>query len=173
MTALCRSLVVSPGWASLAIALVSLVTLAGAWAFELWGYAPCKLCLEQRWAYYLAVPAGIVIWLAAVRPDLQRIGLLLLAFVFLGNALFGAYHAGIEWGFWPGPADCGIARPMQPSASVNDFMQQLSRVQIKSCNEAALRIMGLSLAGWNGLIALALAAFAACAAAHGSRTVSQ
>jgi len=35
-----------------------------------------------------------------------------------------------------------------------------------SCTEAAWRFLGLSLAGWNVLISLALAAFAALAAAR-------
>ena len=31
---------------------VSVLTIAGAWAFELAGYAPCPLCLQQRWPWY-------------------------------------------------------------------------------------------------------------------------
>ncbi|NMD07746.1 MAG: disulfide bond formation protein B, partial [Phyllobacteriaceae bacterium] len=41
---------------SLLIALVALATIIGAWIFEFAGYAPCELCLQQRWAYYAGVP---------------------------------------------------------------------------------------------------------------------
>ena len=43
-------------------------TIAGAWFFELvLKLKPCPLCLEQRWAYYIGVPLGLVVALAAWR----------------------------------------------------------------------------------------------------------
>ena len=37
---------------------MALATIVGAWIFEYLGYAPCELCLLQRWAYYAAIPFG-------------------------------------------------------------------------------------------------------------------
>src|SRR6266436_1439655 len=83
--------------AALAVAIIAAATLAGAWFFQLvLDIRPCPLCLEQRYAYYLAVPLGALIAVAAAR-DAPR------AVLYAG---LGAYHAGVEWGFWKGPTDC-------------------------------------------------------------------
>ena len=157
-------------------------TITGAWAFQAAGYLPCELCLKQRYAYYAGVPlaAAVVLLAARGRPrNLVALGLGLLAVLFAASAVFGVYHAGVEWGFWPGPADCtgGVA----PAASMEDFMQQLHTTKIVRCDAVAIRILGLSLAGWNAVVSLILAGVAALGAARagaepkpqGSRTESQ
>ncbi len=54
--------------AALAITLIAAATLAGAWFFQLvLEILPCQLCLEQRYAYYLAVPLGALVALAAAK----------------------------------------------------------------------------------------------------------
>ena len=49
-------------------------------------------------------------------------------------------------------------------AGMGDFLKQLETARIVSCTEAAGRFLGLSMAGWNAVVSLALAAFAAAAA---------
>ena len=71
------------------------------------GYQPCPLCLQQRWAYYAAIPA-LFVGADSARRASGRIGpagalLLLISLAFLANAALGIYHAGAEWKFWPGP----------------------------------------------------------------------
>jgi disulfide bond formation protein DsbB len=162
-------------------------TVGTALGFQhLGGYVPCKLCLEQRLPYYVGIPLMALAWLAAVsraptwipRALLGLGGLLMLYGFYLG-----AYHAGVEWGWWPGPTDCSGA-PATPGA-MGDFLSQLQTTHVVSCTEAAWRFLGLSLAGWNALISLALAAVAfasllgrpepreATIAHHGSSSVSQ
>src|SRR4051812_22835370 len=52
--------------AALAVAILAAATLAGAWFFQLvLDIRPCPLCLEQRYAYYLAVPLGLLVALVA------------------------------------------------------------------------------------------------------------
>ena len=84
--------------------------VAGAWFFQLvLEILPCPLCLEQRYAYYLAVPLGALIaWRAGKGCAARRVagGPRVLAVAALCNAGLGAYHAGVEWRFWPGPTDC-------------------------------------------------------------------
>lgn len=143
---------------ALAIAVGAAATIGGALVFEHgWGYVPCKLCLTQRNPYYVAIP--LALGAALLPPRWTRVGLWLLALVFIVSAGLGAYHAGVEWGFWAGPSDCGGA----PAAAGNmgDFLSRLQTTRVVSCTEAAWRFLGLSLAGWNVLISLALAAFAA------------
>jgi disulfide bond formation protein DsbB len=65
----------------------------------------------------------------------------------------------VEWGWWAGPTDCAGAPPPPPSG-MGDFLNQLQATRVVSCTEAAWRFLGLSLAGWNVLISLALGAIA-------------
>lgn len=150
--------------AALAVALGAAATIGGALVFEhVFGYVPCKLCLIQRNPYYIGIPLGL---LAALLPArYARPGLWLLALVFLVSAGLGAYHSGVEWGFFAGPSDCGGGSGAG-AGNVGDFLNQLQSTRVVSCTEAAWRFLGLSLAGWNVLISLALAAFAASAAAR-------
>ena len=125
------------------------------------GLQPCPLCLEQRIAYYVAIPLALVVAFAAARgaaPALVTAGLVLIALAMLVNAGLGVYHAGVEWKFWPGPTDC--SGPVTNLGRASDLMRQLRNVTIVRCDEAAWRFLGLSLAGYNVLISLALAAIA-------------
>lgn len=144
----------SLGTVSLILAAVSFATLAGAWAFEYAGYAPCELCLQERIPYYAAVPGGLLAaFLAERRPKLAAIILAALALGFLYDAGLSVYHAGVEWRFWPGPDTC-TGDVVQATTSLSKSLQHNNVVR---CDEAALRIFGLSLAGYNALITAALA----------------
>lgn len=148
--------------AALAVVLAAAATIGGALVFEhVFGYVPCKLCLIQRNPYYAAMPLGLVA--ALLPPSWTRAGLWILALIFLVSAGLGAYHAGVEWGFFVGPSDCGGGSGAG-AGNMGDFLNQLQNTRVVSCTAAAWRFLGLSLAGWNVLISLALAAFAAKAA---------
>ena len=126
-----------------------------------YGYAPCKLCLTERLPYYAAVPLGLVALFAPA--PLARLALGLAALALLYGAGIGVYHAGAEWGFWPGPTDCGGGTGTNPG-DVGDFLNALQTTKVVDCSVAALRVLGVSLAGWNALVAFALAVFAGTAA---------
>ena len=80
----------TPQRAALLIFLAAFATISGAWIFEYYGFAPCELCLKQRWAYYLAIPLALLVTLLAPRsPSLARAGLAMLAIVWLGSMVFG------------------------------------------------------------------------------------
>jgi disulfide bond formation protein DsbB len=111
----------------------------------------------QRNPYYLAIPIALAA--AALPAGAARVALAALAFVFIASAGLGMYHAGVEWGFFAGPSDCGGTPAATPGA-IGDFLKQLETARVLSCTEAAWRFLGLSLAGWNAVISLALAAIA-------------
>ena len=141
-----------------------IVIIGTALAFEhLGGYAPCALCLEQRNPYYWGIP---IILLGAIASNLKWPaclirGALLIAFLcLLATALIGAYHAGAEWGFWPGPESCR-AGTTATSSDAGSLLASLSNAKPPSCTVAAGRFLGVSFAGWNVLAALMLAVFAA------------
>jgi disulfide bond formation protein DsbB len=126
------------------------------------GLLPCKLCLVQRWPYYVALPLALALGLLPLSDGARRGGLGFLALIFLVSAGLGVHHAGVEWGFWEGPADCGGEAPQ--AAGMGEFLKQLETARVVSCTEAAGRFLGLSMAGWNAVVSLALAGFAAYAA---------
>jgi disulfide bond formation protein DsbB len=137
----------------------ALATIGGALIFQYgFGLTPCKLCLIQRNPYYLAMPLALAAALAPRR--LARLILGLVGIVFLVSLGLGIYHAGVEWGFWLGPSDCGGAGAAPTAGNMNDFLNQLQTTRVISCTEAAWRFLGLSLAGWNAVISLVLAVLA-------------
>jgi len=148
--------------AALATALVAAVTLAGVWFFELvLDIRPCPLCLQQRYAYYLALPLALAIAFAATRGaprSLLIAGLAILALAALANSSLGAYHAGVEWKFWQGPTDC--SGPVVDLGSAGNLLERLDTVRVIRCDEVQWRFLGLSLAGYNVLISLSMAAIA-------------
>jgi disulfide bond formation protein DsbB len=144
---------------------VAAATILGALGFEhIGGYEPCPLCLMQRTPYYIGIPivaaALVAAWLQAPRSALvvlfAAFGLLMLY-----NAGLATYHAGVEWGFWEGPAACAEA---PGGGSAADMLSELGTVTPASCTQAVWRLLGLSFAGWNVLISALLAALGLYAA---------
>lgn len=152
------------------VAFVATGTILAALGFEhIGGYQPCPLCLQQRWAYYAAIPVLFLalVLVAADRPRLAAAAFFLVALAFLANAGLGAYHSGVEWKFWPGPEGCSSTQALP--GSVTDLMANLGQSNfIARCDDSAWRLFGLSFAGWNALISLALFAGALRAASAAS-----
>ena len=149
--------------AALAVTVIAAATLAGAWFMQLvLGIQPCELCLAQRYAYYLVVPLGALIAIAAAMGAPRGalvIGLAVIALATLGNAGLGAYHSGVEWGFWQGPTAC--TGPVGSLGSAGNLLERLDSVKVVRCDEVQWKFLGLSLAGYNVLISLLMAAIAA------------
>ncbi|MDB5653976.1 MAG: disulfide bond formation protein [Tardiphaga sp.] len=148
--------------AASAIGLIAAGSLAGAWFFQLvLDILPCPLCLEQRYAYYLAVPLAAVVAVAAAKRAPRAVlvgGLLILALAALGNAGLGVYHSGVEWRFWPGPTDC--TGPVGNLGAAGSLLSRLDSVKVIRCDEVQFRFLGISLAGYSVLISLLMAAIA-------------
>jgi disulfide bond formation protein DsbB len=145
---------------ALAIGALAFVTIAGAWMFEALGYAPCDLCLEQRYAYYVGVPlAAVVFALAAARANRRLLGALfwLLALIFAANVILAIYHSGVEARLWQGPTACTGA---VGASGGGNLLEQLAKVKVVRCDAVQLRVFGLTLANWNILISAALTALA-------------
>ena len=154
-------------WPVLAMA-VSFGMLASAHAFEIFGkMAPCPLCLRQREIYWAAIAmavTGLVLW--RLKPGRRFLVALnvLLGMVFVTGAVVAAYHAGVEWKWWEGPAGCsGNFGGDLMNIDLNDALGK--RLATVSCVDAPWRMLGLSMAGWNALASAGLAALSFGAAA--------
>jgi disulfide bond formation protein DsbB len=150
-----------------AIAAVGAAAILGAWFFQYGlGLKPCPLCLEQRYAYYFAIPLAVMVVLGDRAGANRRVliaALVAIAGFMLWNAGLGVYHSGIEWKWWPGPQECSGA--LEDLRAGGSLIKQLETMSVVRCDEAAWRFLGLSLAGYNALISFALAAVALWGAA--------
>jgi disulfide bond formation protein DsbB len=150
------------GALALFLAVVSILT---ALAFQyIGGYVPCMLCLMERYAYYAAIPVLFIALALAAGDNRGWAAALffLVALAFLANAGLGVYHAGAEWKFWPGPATCGGGETLATTAG--GLLKDLQHIRVVRCDEAAVRVLGISFAGWNVIASLAIMALSLRAA---------
>jgi disulfide bond formation protein DsbB len=140
---------------ALVVFVVATATIAGAWIFQTMGYAPCELCLKERIPYYVGAPLALAAWALATRGSAFTAVLGAVALIFACGAVLGGYHAGVEWGFWPGPSDC--TGSYSAAGSTEDFLKQLNNVTVVRCDAVAVRVLGQSLAAWNAAISTVLA----------------
>lgn len=149
----------------------SIVVIGIAHVFEeVFGYLPCALCLKQRIAYYAAIGLSMLAlgMLTAGRRGFAGVLLGLVAIGYLINTGLGLYHAGVEWHWWQGPAECSAAAPLTTDAA--SLIESLQTTHRPRCDEAPWRFMFLSFAGWSAVASGAMAWLAARAGLEASRS---
>jgi len=146
----------------------SAVMLAAAHAFETFGgLAPCALCLRQREVYWAAAAVALACMIIVRLPGGPRwreASCWMLGLIFLGGAGLAAYHAGVEWKFWPGPTTCSSAGATGVQAADLQNLLAGARIAPPACDKPAWVFLGLSMAGWNSLVSLKLSVLSVCAA---------
>jgi len=111
----------------------------------------------------LALLSSALHWPAWMTRALLVVGGLLMAW----GLYLGVYHAGVEWAWWAGPTDCGVAVDLPPATGGSGgVLDDIDKIMPPFCDKAALRILGLSFAGWNVVASLFLAAVAFAGAAR-------
>ena len=131
--------------------------IAGAWGSQLFGgLVPCELCLEQRLAYYWGLPILALVLILWNRLPLAvwYVAMAIVALTFVWSTYMGGYHAGVEWGFWPGPTAC---TGTGDGVSFND-LTNIDAARVIPCDAVQFRFLGISLAGYNALVSLAIVA---------------
>lgn len=152
------------GLSTAALLLLGMAAVIGsALAFEyIGGYIPCELCLLQRKPYYIGLVIAVITLITIALRLPARVTkslILLLGVIMIVSTGLGVYHAGVEWHFWEGPSACS-ATAGAGFTGTGDILGQLNSFKGPSCTEAALRIFGISLAGWNVVTSLILTAIA-------------
>lgn len=141
--------------------------LAAAHAFETFGHlAPCALCLKERDVYWLAMVIagfGAAVDVTPLGPRWTRVISGLLGLVFVWSAGLAAYHAGVEWKWWPGPTSCSGGAGRVDAAALTALLNG-AKMSAPACDKAPFVFLGLSMAGWNAAISLGLAVLSAVAA---------
>jgi disulfide bond formation protein DsbB len=129
----------------------SAILLAAAFGFQYFaGLAPCPLCIWQRWPHAVAIALGLLIVAWPARP-LAALG----ALAMLTGAGIGVYHVGIERGWWAGPASC--TAPEVGGMDPGELLDQILATPVVLCDQVAWAFLGISMAGWNAILSLALA----------------
>jgi len=148
-------------WRWPAIALVLALSMLGAaHAFENFAYlAPCPLCLRQRevyWAIAAMTVTALLLWQIRQNPRFILAFNVMLGLVFLTGAIVAAYHAGVEYKFWPAPSGCIASEAIDIMAI--DLGNIDERQKVASCDTAPGIMPLLSMAGWNAVISLVFSA---------------
>ncbi|MEO0830271.1 MAG: disulfide bond formation protein B [Pseudomonadota bacterium] len=131
----------------------SLALLLGAWGFQyIGGLAPCKMCYWQRWPHIAAIVIGILAFAGRIRwvPLLGGLSA-------LTTAGIGIYHTGVERRWWEGPSSCSGTNQLE-GLSGADLLSTEGVGTIVMCDQVAWEMAGLSMASWNAVFSLCLAA---------------
>lgn len=130
--------------------------LAGALVFQALGFAPCDLCILQRWPHLAALVLGGAV-LALRLPDrAARAAMLGGALAALTTAGLGVYHSGVERHIFAGPDSC-TSEPVG-ALSATDLMAQITAAPLVRCDEIVWDIFGVTMPNLNALASMFFAA---------------
>lgn len=140
----------------------SAALLIGAFGFQLAGYAPCHLCLLQRWPHAVAVLIGIAAFFlrGALWPVLGGLAA-------LTTAGLGFYHTGVERGIFQGPSTCTSSGVQ--GLTPDQLLDQIMSAPLVRCDEVAWQFLSLSMASWNMILSFGLVAVWIVAAMRATR----
>jgi disulfide bond formation protein DsbB len=134
--------------------LVPAALLCGAYASQyLGGLFPCEMCWWQRYPHFAALILSVLAF--ATKGSVRTAFVALAALSLLASGLIGGFHAGVEYGWWPGLSSCTSA----VSGTGEDLLKSIMNAPLVRCDVAPWDLFGISLAGYNFLIST-LAAFA-------------
>lgn len=128
--------------------------LAGAYLFQALGWAPCKMCLWQRWPHAAAILiGGGALFLGWRSAPLIIAG----ALAALTTAGIGLYHSGVERKWWEGPASCsGNGSGLSGLEGSSLLPGATEAVSVPQCDAFEPFLFGLTMANWNALFSAAL-----------------
>ncbi len=133
--------------------LASLMVLLGAFGFQYIGeLAPCPMCIWQRWPHAIATVIAIAAMTVLWRQ--RRVLAVLGALAMVVSTGLGAFHAGVEQGWWKGPSTCSGVAPGE--LSTDELLDQIMAAPLVRCDEIVWELFGITMAGWNALISAGL-----------------
>ncbi|MCK5424095.1 MAG: disulfide bond formation protein B [Emcibacter sp.] len=140
--------------------LMSASLIAGAYGFQyIGGMDPCDLCWTQRYAHFAILglsgiglliksTANIMGWATTLAIDVSIIA--------------AGYHAGVEQKWWKGPDTC-TSSGIDQNADMESLFDNMMEANLVLCDEIPWEMFGISMAGYNFLISLAVGTFVAFA----------
>jgi len=125
------------------------------------GLRPCELCHWQRYPYVATIVLGLAGFVAARKLPRGRLAPAIAALagvIFVVGAGIAFFHVGVEHKWWEGTNACGAGGGA--IQSIDELRRMLEGAPIVRCDEPAWTMAGISMAGYNMLVSLALAAIA-------------
>ena len=124
---------------------VPALLLAGAYIAQYgFGLYPCEMCWWQRYPLFAAIGLAL---LSTFAPG-RGFWLALAGAAIVISGFIGAFHAGVEYGWWQGVTGCATTI----SGTEGDALAAIMNAPLIRCDTAPWTLMGVSLAGWNALI---------------------
>lgn len=153
-----RQILENPKYLAAAVALSSLAILSAAWISQYgFGLDPCQLCFYQRKPYMVNIALGIVAFLLAGKNRKAALGVLFLCGVgFTADAAIAAFHVGVEQHWWKGLESCSNYA-MPENATLEEMKKFITSRAPVRCDVPAFVLFGVSMAGYNFLLASGLA----------------
>jgi len=153
------------------VLMASVIVLGTALVSQYWGgLLPCELCLLQRWPWAAAIAISLVA-LIADRPAMLPWAALLLAIVFAFGMAVAFYHVGVEQHWFAGPSACTASS--SGALTVEDMKRLIIGTQPVLCDRVQWSLLGVSMAGWNLLASLGMAAICAEVCRRSRRSASR
>lgn len=118
----------------------------GQYGFDLY---PCEMCWWQRYPHFAALALAVASYAAAPKRAL----VMLAAGGLLASGLIGAFHAGVEYGWWEGITGCASAVPDGGGSALDNILA----APLVRCDAAPWTLLGISLAGFNFIFSTAAA----------------
>lgn len=110
------------------------------------GLYPCEMCHWQRWPHDAAIVAALFSF-ATRRDAVARFLVGLAALAILTSGAIGAFHAGVEYGWWPGITSCA-------TTAAGTSLEAIINAPIVRCDTPQWTLFGISLAGFNALFSI-------------------
>ncbi len=131
------------------LALLLPVSLLGGAYIAQFGFnlSPCEMCWWQRYPHFAALIPALLSFVAG-SPNFRRVLVALAAFAILSSAFYGAFHAGVEYGWWEGNTKCSS----MITGSGEEFAKAILKAPLTRCDVAPWSLFGISLAGYNFLL---------------------
>ena len=118
------------------------------------GFAPCSLCLIQRYPHILVTITSV--WLIFFRTQnvfLYPVNTLVMAL----SIILASYHVGVEQSIFQGPQSCSSSNlSLVSEKSAEALLKEILNTSVVRCNEVTWSFMGLSMATWNLILSIGL-----------------
>jgi len=133
---------------------VSILVLLTVYYLEFFqGIAPCKLCIYQRFPYFIIILLAIS-FLLIKNQNLKKITFIFYIFIFASSLTVSVHHFGVENSFWNALTNCESY--FKTLSNSNDLKEYLLNKDYVSCSDVSFKFLGISLAGYNVIISFIL-----------------
>jgi disulfide bond formation protein DsbB len=131
---------------------VPVLLLGGAYGAQyIGGLHPCEMCWWQRYPHMAAIPLALVAYGVRANAGASRLFIALAAIAIAISGCIGLFHAGVEYGWWEGLTACSTSLGSGSSA---DILSSIMAAPITRCDVAPWSLLGISMAGYNGLLSV-------------------